>query len=42
MSKYQLADNKSMKGMQVKLTFTFSGAGISTPLFTSVTSMNEK
>ena len=31
-----------MKGMRVKLTFTFSGAGTSAPLFITVTSMSEK
>ena len=31
-----------MKGMRVNLTFTFSGAGTSAPLFITVTGMTEK
>jgi len=31
-----------MKGMRVRLTFTFSGTGTSAPLFITVTGMSEK
>lgn len=42
MLKYQLDNNKSMKGMRVKLTFTFSGGGTSAPQFITVTGMTKR
>ena len=39
---YNTEDNKSMNGMRVKLTFTFSAMGTSMPLVVTVTGLTEK
>ena len=41
-STYVLDNTNSMKGMRVKLTFTFSALGTCAPLFVSVTGLNER
>eukprot|EP00985_Skeletonema_marinoi_P025838 scaffold19360_cov223-Skeletonema_marinoi.AAC.1 len=38
---YRVEDNKMMNGMRVKLTFTFSAAGMCAPLFVTVSGLSE-
>ena len=40
MSKYKLDETLSMKGLQVKITFTFSTTGVMEPLFITVCDLN--
>ncbi len=39
---YRVEDNKMMNGMRVKLTFTFSAAGMCAPLFVTVSGLSEE
>jgi hypothetical protein len=39
---YQIDNSNKMNGMRVKLTWTFSGAGICAPLFVTVTGLNDR
>ena len=41
-SKFMNDDSKNMCGMRVKLTYTFSGAGIMAPIFITVLGLNER
>ena len=42
MSKYKLDKTLSMKGLQVKITFTFSTAGMSVLLFITMCDLNNR
>ena len=41
-SKYKNDDTNHMCGLRVKLTYTFSGAGVMAPIFVSVLGLNER
>ena len=42
MSKYNLDETLSMKGLQAKITFTFSAASVMSPLFITVCGLNDR
>ena len=41
-SRYKKDDSKSMNGLRVKFTFTFSGAGTSAPTYISICGLTER
>ena len=41
-AKYNVTNSQNMQGMRVKLTYTFSAAGMNAPLFITVTGLSER